>query len=98
MILLINTIIDIIVHLKEACWCKVKQIYWFNKENNIKNPKIGAGDYVTISKYKNIYGKDYTWNCYTDVFLRRKVKNTVSWIYVISGSNGEEIAGTIFWK
>ena len=31
-------------------------------ENNEKDPKFEAGDHVTISKYKNIFAKDYTPN------------------------------------
>ena len=28
----------------------------------------------------------------------KKVKNSVSWIYVIRGLNGEEIVGTFLWQ
>ena len=32
----------------------------FNKEVNDKDPKFKIGDYVRISKYKNIFAKGYT--------------------------------------
>ena len=31
----------------------------FKKENNKDGPKLKVGDHVRISKYKNIYAKDY---------------------------------------
>ena len=41
---------------------KSKSYINFNKENNYKNPKLKVGDYVRISKYKNIFAKDYVTN------------------------------------
>ena len=32
------------------------------KEVNDKDPKFQVGDHVRISKYKNIFAKDYTWS------------------------------------
>ena len=32
----------------------------FGKESNNKDPKFQVGDYVRISKYKNIFAKVYT--------------------------------------
>ena len=57
----------------------------FNKEN----PKFEVGDHVRISKYKNIFGKGYTPNWSKEVFVIKKVKNTVVWAYAISYLNGE---------
>ena len=34
----------------------------FNKENNKEDPKSEVGDHVRISKYKNIFAKDYVPN------------------------------------
>ena len=42
--------------------------------NKYKDPKFQIGEYVTISKYKNIFGKDYTPNWSEDVFVIKKVK------------------------
>ena len=34
----------------------------FDNENNKEDPKFGVVDYVRISKYKNIFAKDYASN------------------------------------
>ena len=69
-----------------------------NKETNDKDPKFKFGDHVRISKYKNIFAKGYTPNWSEEVFVIKKVKNTVPWTYVISDLNGEEIMGTFYEK
>ena len=48
-----------------------------DKEINNKNPKFKVGDHVRISKYKNIFAKGYTPNWSEEVFVIKKVKNTV---------------------
>ena len=70
----------------------------FKKEVNDKNPKFKVGDHVRISKYKNIFAKGYTPNWSEEVFVIKKVKNTVPWTYVINYFNGEEINGTFYEK
>ena len=66
----------------------------FEKEANDKDPKFKVGDYVRISKYKNIFAKGYMPNWSEEVFVIKKVKNTAPWTYVINDLNGEEIIGT----
>ena len=68
----------------------------FNKENNEEDPKLKVGDNVRISKYKNIFVKGYVPNCYEEVFLITKVKNTVPWTYVIGDLNREVIVRTFY--
>ena len=53
---------------------------------------------MRISKYKNIFAKGYTLNWSEDVSVVSKIKNKVSWIYVINDLNGEEITGTFYEK
>ena len=65
-----------------------------NKEINYKDPKFKVGDYIRISKYKNIFAKGYMPNWSVEVFAIDRIKNTVPWIYVINDLNGEEITGT----
>ena len=67
-----------------------------NKEINYKYPKFKVGDYVRISKYKNIFAKGYMPNRSEEVFVVDKVKNTVPWTYVINNLNSEEITGTFY--
>ena len=69
-----------------------------DKETNDKDPKFKIGDRVTISKYKSIFAKGYTPNWSEEVFVIKKVKNTVPWTYVINDLNGEEIMGTFYEK
>ena len=52
------------------------------------------GDCVRISKYQNILAKGYTPNWSEEVFVTKKVKNTVPWTYIINDINSEEIYGT----
>ena len=68
------------------------------KEVNDKDPKFKVRDNVRISKYKNIFTKGYTPNLSEEVFVITKVKNTVSWTYVINNLNEEEITGAFYQK
>ena len=65
-----------------------------DKKVNDKDPKFKVGDPVTISKSKNIFAKGYTPNWSEEVFIIKRIKNTVPWAYVINDLNGEEIIGT----
>ena len=56
----------------------------FNNKNNKEDPKLDNDDHVRISKYENIFGKDYVPNWTDEVFVTKKVKNTVPWTYGIS--------------
>ena len=69
-----------------------------DKETNDKDPKFKVGDRVRISKYKNIFAKVDTPNWSEEIFVIKKVKNTVPWTYVINDLNGEEIMGTFYEK
>ena len=63
----------------------------FKKVVNDKDPKFKIGDHVRISKYKNIFAKGYTPNWYEEVFVIKKVKDTVPWTSVINDLNGKKI-------
>ena len=69
-----------------------------NKEVNDKDPKFKVGDHVRISKYKNSFTKGYTPNWYEEVFVIKKVKNTVLWTYVNNYLNFEEIIRKFYEK
>ena len=68
-----------------------------SKEINNKNPKFKIDDTVWISKYKNIFAKGYIPN-WSEVFVIKKVKNTVPWTYVINNLSGGEIVRTFYKK
>ena len=50
-----------------------------NEEDNKEDPKFEVADHVGISKYKNMFAKSYTPNTSEEVFVVKKVKNTVLW-------------------
>ena len=68
------------------------------KEVNNKDPKFKVGDYVRISKYINIFAKGYNPNWSEEIFVIKKIKNTIPWSYVINDLNGEQIIGTFYEK
>ena len=70
----------------------------YNEDSNKRNYKFKAGDHVRISKYKNIFARGYVPNWSEEIFVIKKVKNTVPWTYVITDLNGEEITGSFYEK
>ena len=74
---------------------KIIRILIFLKKFNNKDPKLKVGDYVRISKYKNIFSKGHTPNWSEDISVIKKIKNIVPWTFVTSDLNGEEITGTL---
>ena len=70
----------------------------FEKDVNDKDPKFKIGNFVRISKYKNIFDKGYIPNWSQEVFIISKIKNTVPWTYVLNDLNGEEIIGAFYEK
>ena len=61
----------------------------FKKEINNKDHESKVGDYVRTLKYKNIFAKRYIPNWLEEIFIIKKLKNTVPWIYVINDLNWE---------
>ena len=70
----------------------------YNEDSNEKDRKFKVGDHVRISKYKNIFAKGYAPNWNEEIFVVKKIKNTVPWTSVISDLNGEEIVGSFSEK
>ena len=103
MILLINTIAQFRtikmkpIDVKDNTHVDSMELH-SKKEVNDKDPKFKVGDHVRISKYKNIFAKGYTRNWSEEVFVFKKVKNTVPQTYIINDLNGEEITGTFYEK
>ena len=67
-----------------------------SKENNNKDATIKIADYVIISKYRNIFTNGYVPNWSEEAFVIKKLKNTITWRYVINDLNGEEIPGMFY--
>ena len=53
---------------------------------------------LEYQKIKNIFAKDFVPNWSEEVFVIKKVKNTVPRTYVISDLKGKEIFGTFYAK
>ena len=70
----------------------------FKKEFTDKEPQFKVSNHVRISKYKNIFAKGHTPNWSEEVFVIKKIKNTVPWTCVIHDLHGEEITGTFYEK
>ena len=64
----------------------------------IKKKPIDVKDNTYICNVYNIFAKEYTPNWSEEVFVIKKVKNTVRWTYVINDLNGEAIVGTFYEK
>ena len=77
---------------------KVNTYIDFEKKVDDKDPKFKVGDHVRISKYKNIFAQGYMRNWSEEVFISSKMKNAVSWTYIINDLNGEKIIGTFYKK
>ena len=69
-----------------------------NQENNKEGPKFKLGDHVIIPKHKNIFAKDFVPNWSVEVFVIKKIKDTVPWTYLIGDLNREEIVGNFYEK
>ena len=63
-----------------------------------EDPKFKVGDHVRILKFKNVFAEGYTPNWSEEIFVVKKIKNTVPWTYIINDLNGEEIAGSFYEK
>ena len=72
--------------------------FHYSKEVNDKDPKFKVGDHFRMFKYNNIFAKWYKPNWSEQVFVIKKVKNTVPWTYVINDLNGDEIIRTFHEK
>ena len=67
-----------------------------NEDSNKGNPKFKVGDHVRISKYNNTFATGYVPNWSEEIFVIKKVKNTVPWTYVINDLSGDEIIAKFY--
>ena len=79
-------------------YVKDKTYIDFLKKVNDKDPKCKVVDHVRILKNKNIFAKGYIPGWSKDVFVIKKVKNTIPWTYVITDLNNEELIRTFYEK
>ena len=67
-------------------------------ETNPKAPKFKVRVRVRITKYKNIFNKDYTENWSRGIFAIDSVLKTNPWTYKIKDLNDENIIGSFHEK
>ena len=65
-------------------------------EHNKKDNRFNVGDRVRISKFKNIFAKEYTPNWSREIFIINKINDTVPYTYNLKDLNDEEIIGSFY--
>ena len=70
----------------------------YSEDSNKKCPKFKVNDHVRIFKYKAFFAKGYVPNWSEEIFVIKKVANTVPWTYAISDLNDEKVIGTFYEK
>lgn len=68
----------------------------YSDDKQIAKPHFEVGDNVRISKYKGKFKKGYTPNYTSEIFVIKKVLNTIPVTYKIIDKNGEEIKGSFY--
>ena len=67
-------------------------------ETNLKALRFKVNDRVRITKYKNIFSKDYTENWSREIFIVDSVFKTNPWTYKIKDLNGGKMLGSFYEK
>ena len=67
-------------------------------ETNSKVPKFKVNDRARITKYRNIFSKDYTKNWSREIFIIDSVLKANPWTYKVEDLNGEKIIGSFYEK
>lgn len=65
-------------------------------KTSIAKPKFTIGDWVRISKYKNIFEKGYIMNWTEELYQVVKVKNTVPKTYELQDELGSPVLGSFY--
>lgn len=68
----------------------------YSDDKQIAKPHFEVGDNVRISKHKGKFKKGYTPNYTSEIFVIKKVLNTIPVTYKIIDKNGEEIKGSFY--
>lgn len=65
-------------------------------KTSIAKPRFKIGEWVRISKYKNIFEKGYLTNWTEELFKVVKIRNTVPIVYELEDELGEPVKGTFY--
>jgi hypothetical protein len=83
-------------NLDDANIFKLYEYQYGDVKPNLKPNKFKVGDYVRISRMKEIFEKGYYPSWSMEIFKVVKVLNTVPWTYHIKDLLGEEIEGSFY--
>ena len=67
-------------------------------EHNEKDSRFKVGDRVRITRYKNIFAKEYASNWSSEIFIVDKINDTVPYTYNLKDLNDEEVIGSFYDK
>ena len=67
-------------------------------EHNEKDSRFKVSDRVRISRYKNIFAKEYAPNWSKEIFIVDKINDTEPYTYNLKDLNDEEIIGSFYDK
>lgn len=82
---------DVTSETQEKVWLKL-----YNKPFTSKLPQFKIGDHVRVSKSRKTFDKGYLPRWSTELFVVKKVKNTVPVTYEIADLDDEVIAGVFY--
>lgn len=71
-------------------------LYGQKDKNTVKKGNLKVGDFVRISKYKNVFGKGYAENWTREIFKIVHVKQTDPPVYELRDLQNEKILGTFY--
>ena len=78
----------VLTHVNSStCINSGKEVNNLNSNNGSKDSKFKFGDIIRIWKYKNIFAKGYVPNWSQEVFIIKKVKDTVLWTMLLVQRN-----------
>ena len=79
---------------KSSAIARNKRVYI--DEHNEKSARYNVGDRVRISKFKNMFAKEYTPNWSREIFIINKINDIVPYTYNLKDLNDEEIIGSFY--
>ncbi|KAK3924827.1 Putative uncharacterized transposon-derived protein [Frankliniella fusca] len=78
---------------------RVLEVYnnlYHGMNNSIKKPKFNVGDYVRISREKQVFEKGYTWNWSEEIFKIVQVIPYAVPVYRLEDLDKDPIEGTFY--
>ena len=82
---------EVTPEIQEKVWLKL-----YNKPVSSKSPQFEIGDHVRVSKSRKTFDKGYLPRWSTELFIVKKVKNTIPVTYEIADLGDEVIAGVFY--